>query len=131
MKIAVVGIGVAGAYLMNRLSQARDNSVVGFERMSEAQHDAVCAWATCKNVMLGLAKNCCLNFEDYIMHSGKYMRVNLDDIHTTDNNGNYIDIKLNGMVIYDMILLLIVQDSIVITSQNQKRNSGFRVFSIR
>ena len=110
MKIAVVGIGVAGAYLMNRLSQARDNSVVGFERMSEAQHDAVCAWATCKNVMSGLAKNCCLNFEDYIMHSGKYMRVNLDDIHTTDNNENYIDIKLNGMVIYDKIKL--IQDMI-------------------
>ena len=33
MKIAVVGIGVAGAYLMNRLSDDHDNQVVGFERM--------------------------------------------------------------------------------------------------
>ena len=57
MKIAVVGIGVAGAYLMNRLSDDHDNQVVGFERMAKAQHDAVCAWATCQNVMSGLAKN--------------------------------------------------------------------------
>ena len=77
MKIAVVGIGVAGAYLMNRLSDDHDNRVVGFERMPETQHDAVCAWATCKNVMSGLAKNCGLNFEDYILHSGKHMKVDL------------------------------------------------------
>ena len=77
MKIAVVGIGVAGAYLMNRLSDDHDNHVVGFERMPETQHDAVCAWATCKNVMSRLAKNCGLNFEDYILHSGKHMKVDL------------------------------------------------------
>ncbi|MFZ0895138.1 MAG: hypothetical protein WAZ77_11605, partial [Candidatus Nitrosopolaris sp.] len=35
MKIAVVGIGVAGAYLMNRLSDAHDIFVTGFERMPE------------------------------------------------------------------------------------------------
>jgi len=64
MKIAVVGIGVAGAYLMNRLSDAHDISVTGFERMPETDHDAVCAWATSKNIMSGLAKKCGLNFED-------------------------------------------------------------------
>jgi hypothetical protein len=35
MKIAVAGIGVAGAYIMNKLSQDRDNRVKGFERMPE------------------------------------------------------------------------------------------------
>jgi 6-phosphogluconate dehydrogenase (decarboxylating) len=35
MKIAVVGIGVAGAYLMNRLSDDHNIHVVGFERMQE------------------------------------------------------------------------------------------------
>jgi flavin-dependent dehydrogenase len=110
MKIAVIGIGVAGAYLMNRLSQAHDDSVIGFERMSKAQHDAVCAWATCENVMSGLAKNCCLNLDDYVMHRGKTMRVSLDNIHTTDSSENYIDIKLNGMVIYNKIKL--IQDMI-------------------
>jgi flavin-dependent dehydrogenase len=110
MKIAVVGIGVAGAYLMDRLSQYHENTVVGYERMSETQHDAVCAWATSKNVMSGLAKNCGLDFDEYIMHSGKYMKVSLDDNHTTDDSENYIDIKLNGMVIYDKIKL--IQDMI-------------------
>ena len=47
MKIAVVGIGVAGAYLMNQLSNLHDVHVMGFERMEEKNHDAVCAWATC------------------------------------------------------------------------------------
>ncbi|MGB7559708.1 MAG: NAD(P)/FAD-dependent oxidoreductase [Nitrososphaeraceae archaeon] len=106
MKIAVVGIGVAGAYLMDRLSQDHDNSVMGFERMHESQHDAVCAWATSKNVMSDLAKNCGLNFEEYIMHSGKYMKVDLKDIRTADKGENYIDIELNGMVIYDKLKLI-------------------------
>lgn len=115
MKIAVVGIGVAGAYLMNRLSDDHDNHVVGFERMPETQHDAVCAWATCKNVMSGLAKNCGLNFEDYILHSGKHMKVDLGGITTknqnskTDDNNN-IDIGLKGMVSYDK--LKVIQDMI-------------------
>ena len=106
MKIAIVGIGVAGAYLMNRLSQDHDNSVVGFERMSESKHDAVCAWATCKNVMLDLTKNCGLNFDDYVMHSGKSMKVDLDHTNKKDSTNNYINIKLNGMVIYDKIQLI-------------------------
>jgi flavin-dependent dehydrogenase len=115
MKIAIVGIGVAGAYLMNRLSDDHDNRVVGFERMPETQHDAVCAWATCKNVMSGLAKNCGLNFEDYILHSGKHMKVDLGGITTknqnskTDDNNN-IDIGLKGMVSYDK--LKVIQDMI-------------------
>ena len=41
MKIAVVGIGVAGAYLMNQLSDNHDIHVVGFERMKEEEHDKV------------------------------------------------------------------------------------------
>jgi len=99
MKIAVVGIGVAGAYLMNRLSDDHDNHVVGFERMPQDQHDAVCAWATCKNVMAGLAKNCGVNFDDYVLHEGRHMKVDLGD---KDN----VDIKLRGMVSYDKLQLI-------------------------
>jgi flavin-dependent dehydrogenase len=110
MKIAVVGIGVAGAYLMNMLNHDHDNYIVGFERMPENQHDAVCAWATCKNVMSGLAKNCGLNFEDYIMHDGKYMKVDLGDNSTSKITSNGIDIKLRGMVVYDKLKL--IQDMI-------------------
>jgi len=115
MKIAVVGIGVAGAYLMNRLGDHHDNHVVGFERMPETQHDAVCAWATCKNVMSGLSKNCGLNFEEYILHNGKHMKIDLGSIttkkgNTDDNNKNNIDICLKGMVSYDKLKL--IQDMI-------------------
>jgi flavin-dependent dehydrogenase len=108
MKIAVVGIGVAGAYLMNRLSDAHDNHVVGFERLPETQHDAVCAWATCKNVMSDLVKNCGLNFDEYILHSGKHMKVDLGSIGSKndEDDNNNIDIRLKGMVSYDKLKLI-------------------------
>lgn len=98
MKVAVVGIGVAGAYLMNQLSDMRDVHVTGFERTTEKEHDAVCAWATCGNVMSGLAKNCGLNFDDYVLHGGKHMKVDL--------NSDYVDLKLKGMVSYDKLKLI-------------------------
>ena len=108
MKIAVVGIGVAGSYLMNRLSDDHDNQVVGFERTVKSQHDAVCEWATCQNVMSGLAKNCGLNFDQYILHDGKYMKVDLKETNGSRNNS--IDIRLKGMVSYDKLKL--IQDMI-------------------
>lgn len=39
--------------------------------MPVEEHDAVCAWATCENVMEDLVKQCGLNFDDYILHEGK------------------------------------------------------------
>ena len=103
MRIAVVGIGVAGAYLMNILSDDHDNQIVGFERMPHDQHDAVCAWATCENEMAVLAKNCGINFEDYVLHDGKKMQVDL-------RGKSSVDIKLKGMVSYDKLRL--IQDMI-------------------
>ena len=103
MKIAVVGIGVAGAYLMNRLSDDQSYQVVGFERMPKNEHDAVCAWATCQNVMVGLTRKCGLNVDDYILHNGRHMQVGLQE------NGS-IDIQLKGMVSYDKLRL--IQDMI-------------------
>ena len=107
MKIAVVGIGVAGAYLMNQLSDLHDIHVQGFERMPEKEHDAVCAWATCDNVMRDYAKICGLNFDNYVLHDGKKMRVDLGDGINSDNT---IDIKLKGMISYDKLKL--IQDMI-------------------
>jgi flavin-dependent dehydrogenase len=108
MKIAVVGIGVAGAYLMNKLSDDHDNRVVGFERMPEAQHDAVCAWATCENVMSSLVKNCGIHFDDYILHKGNHMRVDVNSKggKNRDSDENTIDISLKGMVAYDKLKLI-------------------------
>ena len=43
MKIAVMGMGVAGSYLMARLKNS-EHEVVGYERMVEERHDSICAW---------------------------------------------------------------------------------------
>ena len=111
MKIAIVGIGVAGAYLMNQLSDNKDIDVVGYERLQEDQHDAVCAWATCNNVMKVYAKKCGLNFEKYILHDGKHMTVDVDkNINTNRDKNDSINIKLKGMVSYDKLKL--IQDMI-------------------
>ena len=103
MKVAVVGIGVAGAYLMNQLSNIHDVHVEGFERMEEKNHDAVCAWATCENVMKDYAKKCGLNFDNYILHDGKNMTVDID-------GNRHIDVNLKGMISYDKLKL--IQDMI-------------------
>ncbi len=103
MKVAVVGIGVAGAYLMNQLSSDHDIDIVGFERMEEKNHDAVCAWATCENIMKNYAKKCGLDFENYILHDGKKMTVDID------SNRN-ICVNLKGMISYDKLKL--IQDMI-------------------
>jgi flavin-dependent dehydrogenase len=103
MRVAVVGIGVAGAYLMNQLSNIHDIHAEGFERMEEKDHDAVCAWATCDNVMRIYAKKCGLNFEDYVLHEGKKMTVDID------GNRN-INVNLKGMISYDKLKL--IQDMI-------------------
>ena len=47
MKIAVMGMGVAGSYLMARLKDS-EHEVVGYERMVEERHDSICAWGTIK-----------------------------------------------------------------------------------
>ncbi len=47
MKIAVMGMGVAGSYLMARLKDS-EHEVVGYERMIQEKHDSICAWVTIK-----------------------------------------------------------------------------------
>ncbi|MGH9876992.1 MAG: NAD(P)/FAD-dependent oxidoreductase, partial [Nitrososphaerales archaeon] len=96
MRIAVVGIGVAGAYVVNRLSKEHD--VVGFERMREESHDSICAWGTVKNIMSDLVRKCDLNFDKYVLHDGLDMRV--------DAGRNTFDIKLKGLCTYDKIQLI-------------------------
>src|SRR5919107_3463754 len=97
MKVAVIGIGVAGAYLMNQLSSFHDIKVTGFERMEEKNHDAVCAWATCDNVMSEYAKKCGLDFESYVLHDGKRMTVDFGKGNEDAAAGNdSMNINLKG-----------------------------------
>ena len=96
MKIAVVGIGVAGGYLLSRLK--KEHEVVGFERFSEETHDSICAWGTTKGPMQKFAQKCDLDFDEYVIHDGKNMYI--------DMNSERFNIKLMGLCTYDKIRLI-------------------------
>ena len=96
MKIAVVGIGVAGGYLLSRLK--KEHEVVGFERSSEETHDSICAWGTTKGPMQKFAQKCDLDFDEYVIHDGKNMYI--------DMNSERFNIKLMGLCTYDKIRLI-------------------------
>ena len=72
MKIAVMGMGVAGSYLLSRLKN--DHDVTGYERMTEERHDSICAWGSSKNRMAQLCKMSGIDFEKYVIHDGKFMQ---------------------------------------------------------
>ncbi len=97
MKIAVCGIGVAGSYLLSRLKDK--HQVVGFERMPEERHDSICAWGTCKNKMIDLCKKSGVDFNEYVIHDGKKMYVDM-------NNQEQFNIGLHGLCTYDKIQLI-------------------------
>jgi len=97
MKIAVVGIGVAGGYLVSRLK--KDHEVIGYERMTEENHDSICAWGTSANEMRDLCAKSGINFDDFIIHHGK-------DMHIDMNSGEKFDIHLKGLVTFDKIGLI-------------------------
>ena len=91
-KIAIIGLGVAGSYLLNRLS--KDNEVTGYERQKEGQFHAVCAWGTSKLELTKIMKPLGIDFQKYILFNGKEMQVDL-------GNGKSRGIPLKGLVTYD------------------------------
>src|SRR5438477_6408118 len=92
MRIAIVGCGVSGSYLLNRLPPEHD--VEAFEMREADKWWAVCAWGTSAPFISDLVEKAGLNFEDYILFRGKRMIVD-------PGNGNTFDIKLNGLVTFD------------------------------
>jgi len=97
MKIAVVGIGVAGSYLLARLK--KDHEVVGYERMKEHEHDSICAWGSAKSIMSELCAKVDIDFEKFVIHNGKNLYI---DMH----NRPRFDIKLKSLCTYDKIGLI-------------------------
>ena len=93
MKIAVIGMGVAGAYLLARLKNEHD--VVGFERMNKKAHDSICAWGSSKIKMRELCKKADIDFDEYIIHDGKKLHI--------DMNKQKFAIELEGLCTYDKI----------------------------
>jgi flavin-dependent dehydrogenase len=91
LKIAVVGVGVAGSYLLSRLRD--EHNIEGFEMFDRSRYFPICAWGTSMNVMKDFAKKAGLNFEEYILHTGREMIVDLGrELHY---------IRLRGLCTFD------------------------------
>lgn len=91
MRIAVVGAGVAGSYLLNRIPS--EHKVECFEMRPKEKWYTVCAWGTSAPYIADMIKKAGFNFNDYILHRGKRMVV--------DTGGSQFDINLKGLVTYD------------------------------
>ena len=91
LKLAVVGAGVAGAYMMNRLPAGVEAEA--FEMRTEKNWYTVCAWGTSQPFIRDMVKQAGFNFDDYVLHKGKKMRVDLGD--------DELNINLTGLVTYD------------------------------
>ena len=90
MRIAVVGAGVAGSYLLNRLD---GHEVECFEQRQEDKWYTVCAWGTSQPYIARMVKKAGLNFDDYVLHRGSKMIV--------DYGTGTFEAPLKGLVSYD------------------------------
>jgi flavin-dependent dehydrogenase len=93
MKIAIAGAGVAGSYL-GRLLQKKGHEIEIFESSTKENHWAVCAWGASRHMLSKFSKHAGLNFDDYILHVGKILRMDLPN-----NIQEFLDLK--GLVTYD------------------------------
>ena len=96
MKIAIVGMGVAGSYLINQLSRTHD--VTGYERYPKERFECVCAWGTSKDYIRRFAKDCDIDFDDHILHEGRTI--------LTSVSGMTIRSRTCGLVSFDKHSLL-------------------------
>lgn len=108
LKIAIVGMGVAGSYLINQLTRI-GHDVTGFERYTVQNFECVCAWGTSKYGIEKFVKNCELNFDDYIIHEGIKF--------TMEYGGNKVVSDVTGLVSFDKHQL--------ITDMQQNQNIVF------
>ena len=114
LKIAVMGMGVAGSYLMARLKDS-EHEVVGYERNTEEKHDSICAWGTIKQVLGDFCKKTGRDFNDFLIHDGKKMHVKM-------NNDVKFDIGLKGLCTYNKLGLIkdFIKDSKIIYGKSPK-----------
>ena len=91
MKIAIVGMGVAGSYLINQLSRTHD--VVGFDRYPEKAFECVCAWGTTKKYIERFAGDCEIRFDHYILHEGREAIISVGGVESEN--------RVDGLVCFD------------------------------
>ena len=97
-KVAVMGMGVAGSYLMARLAQT-PHSATGYELASKERHDSICAWGTIKPVLNDFCQKAGVDFDKFLIHDGKQMHVKM-------NNDVNFDIGLHGLCTYNKLGLI-------------------------
>jgi len=73
-KIAIVGMGVAGSYLINQLTRL-GHEVTGYERYKEQNFECVCAWGASRYGISDFVEKCGFDFEDYVIHEGIKFRM--------------------------------------------------------
>ena len=93
-----MGMGVAGSYLVARLAQT-EHSVTGYEMMPAERHDSICAWGTIKPVLEEFCKKVGVDFDKFLIHDGKQMRVKM-------GNGAKFEIGLHGLCTYNKLGLI-------------------------
>ncbi|MEM0348979.1 MAG: NAD(P)/FAD-dependent oxidoreductase [Candidatus Caldarchaeum sp.] len=91
MRIAVVGLGVAGSYLLRRLSL--EHEVVGFDRQRRENFKAICAWGTSRNQIKKILQKVEIDFDEYLLHLG--------DNLVLDNGKESSSIPLLGLCTFD------------------------------
>ncbi|MDW8062872.1 MAG: NAD(P)/FAD-dependent oxidoreductase [Candidatus Caldarchaeum sp.] len=91
MKIAVVGLGVAGTYLIRRLSE--EHEVVGFDRQRRENFKAICAWGTSRNHIKQFLAKVDVDFDEYVLHIGENLIL--------DNGRESSTIPIKGLCTYD------------------------------
>jgi len=92
MRVAVVGLGVAGSYLVRRLNDM-GYDVVGFERQRRETFKAICAWGTSYNAIKYFLSRVHFNFDEYLLHLGKHLYL--------DNGIESSTVPLKGLCTYD------------------------------
>ena len=93
MRIAIIGAGVAGSYLASMTSKM-GHEIEVFETDDKEGHWPICAWGGSKNMLSKFSRQAGLEFDDYITHTGRILRIELPE-----DKEEYLELK--GLVTYN------------------------------
>ncbi len=97
MRVTIAGGGIVGSYLANLLRGEHDLRVL--ERQRPESFRAVCAWGTSYHEMRRLLELIDIEFDEYVLHVGKRMTVDLGD--------EAIEVPLKGLCTFDKRRLIL------------------------
>ncbi len=92
IRIAIVGLGVAGSYLAARLAFETGHEVYGFDMLGSA--DSKCAWGGSKYELSRILGALDVDFDDYVLYEGRRLHVVFED-------GGERTIPTIGLVTFD------------------------------